>query len=113
MLSVFSIVLLVNTIVNTVLARFFFARLLWESREGPSRTYGWQALCSASIAAEMPGALVCCVLYYVIWYWLCGLPTGEAAGYVFLSFLAFEVFEVSRPPHIYLSRGLQGIIRLT
>ncbi|PVH93264.1 hypothetical protein DM02DRAFT_241565 [Periconia macrospinosa] len=94
MLSVFSIILLVNTIVNTILARFFFARLLWESREGPSRTYGWQALCTASIAAEMPGALVCSVLYYVIWYWLCGLPTGEAAGYVFLSFLTFEIFEV-------------------
>ena len=43
----------------------------------------------------MPGALVCCVLYYVIWYWLSGLPTGEAAGYVFLSLLTFEVFEVS------------------
>ncbi|KAJ5908495.1 hypothetical protein N7495_001177 [Penicillium taxi] len=94
MLSVFSIVLLVNTIVNTVLARFFFARLLWETREGPSCTYSWQALCTASIAAEMPGSLVCCVLYYAIWYWLCGLPTGEAAGYVFLSFLTFEVFEV-------------------
>ncbi|CEJ54144.1 hypothetical protein PMG11_00466 [Penicillium brasilianum] len=94
LLSVFSIVLLVNTIVNTILARFFFARLLWESREGPSRTYGWQALCSASIAAEMPGALVCTVLYFVIWYFLCGLPTGEAAGYVFLSLLTFEVFEV-------------------
>ncbi|KAI9688918.1 MAG: hypothetical protein M1822_001275 [Bathelium mastoideum] len=93
-LSAFSIVLLVNTIVNTVLARFFFARLLWESREGPSRTYGWQALCTASIAAEMPGALVCCVLYFAIWYWLSGLPTGEAAGYVFLSLLTFEVFEV-------------------
>jgi ABC-type multidrug transport system permease subunit len=94
MLSVFSIILLVNTIVNTILARFFFARLLWEAREGPSRTYSWQALCTASIAAEMPGALVCTVLYFAIWYFLCGLPTGEAAGYVFLSFLTFEIFEV-------------------
>ncbi|KAF2638892.1 hypothetical protein P280DRAFT_519746 [Massarina eburnea CBS 473.64] len=94
MLSVFSIVLLVNTIVNTILARFFFVRLLWETREGPSHTYGWQALCTASIAAEMPGALVCTVLYYVIWYWLCGLPSGESAGYVFLALLTFEVFEI-------------------
>lgn len=95
MLSVFSITLLVNTIVNTVLARFFFARLLWEAREGPSRAYGWVALCTASIAAEMPGSLACGVLYYAIWYWLCGLPTGEPAGYVFLAFLTFEVFEVN------------------
>ena len=94
MLSVFSIVLLVNTIVNTVLARFFFARLHWENREGPSRTYGWVDLCTASIAAEIPGFLACGVLYYVIWYWLSGLPAGDTAGNVFLSVLTFEIFEV-------------------
>lgn len=102
MLSVFSIVLLVNTIVNTILARFFFARLLWESREGPSRTYGWVALCTASIVAEIPGALACGVLYFAIWYWLSGLPAGEAAGHVFLSLLTFELFEVD-PVYVFFS----------
>ncbi|KAL8987359.1 MAG: hypothetical protein Q9177_003420 [Variospora cf. flavescens] len=56
--SVFFIVFLVNAIVNTILLRFFFARLYWEYREGPSKIYSWVALCNASIAAEMPGALV-------------------------------------------------------
>lgn len=85
---------LVNTIVNTILARFFFARLTWEIREGPSQAYGWIALCSASILAEIPTALVCGILYYLIWYFLSGLPLGEPAGYIFLFVLTYEIFEV-------------------
>jgi ABC-type multidrug transport system ATPase subunit len=96
--SVFFIVFLVNSIVNTILARFFFARLFWEYREGPSKTYGWVALCAASILAELPGALVCGLLYWVLWYWPSGLPGGGTAGYVFLVVLTYEVFQVCLPP---------------
>ncbi|KAJ5167595.1 uncharacterized protein N7482_003189 [Penicillium canariense] len=67
MLSVFSIVVLVNTIVNTVLAREY------RSRD-----------------VRLSGMLFSMYCHLVL---PCGLPNGEAAGYVFLSFLT-EVFEV-------------------
>jgi ABC-type multidrug transport system permease subunit len=75
--------------------RFFFARMYWEYREGPSNTYGWVALCSASILAEMPGAILCGTLYYLFWYFPSGLPLGSTAGYIFLFVLTYEVFQVS------------------
>ncbi|KAL9596515.1 MAG: hypothetical protein Q9219_005736 [cf. Caloplaca sp. 3 TL-2023] len=92
--SVFFIVFLVNAIVNTILIRFFVARLYWEFREGPSKIYSWVALCNASVLAELPGALICGVIYYVLWYFPSGLPLGEPAGYVFVVVLTYEVFQV-------------------
>ncbi|KAH6634752.1 ABC drug exporter AtrF [Chaetomium sp. MPI-SDFR-AT-0129] len=91
----FALIFLVNTIVNPILARFFGQRLLWEVREGPSRTYGWLALCNASFLAELPAIGVTGVLYYLLWYFLTGLPLGEAAGYTFLIVMIYEVFEMS------------------
>lgn len=92
--SVFFMLFLVNAIVNTILARFFFARLYWEVREGPARAYNWIALCNASILAELPGALICGVLYYCLWYFPSGLPNGGTAGYIFLVMLTYELFQV-------------------
>ncbi len=94
--SVFFIVFLVNSIVNTILLRFFVTRIYWEYREGPSKIYSWVALCNASILAELPGALVCGVVYYLLWYFPSGLPYGQPAGYVFLVVLTYEVFQVRR-----------------
>jgi ATP-binding cassette subfamily G (WHITE) protein 2 (SNQ2) len=84
----------VNAIVNVILARFFFQTLYWRFREGPSNTYGWLALCNASILAEMPAALVSTVVYYLLWYFIAGLPDNQA-GFIFLAFLTYEVFQVS------------------
>lgn len=94
--AVFFILFLVNAIVNTILARFFFERLYWEAREGPTRTYGWVALCNAAILAEIPGALISGVVYYILFYFPAGLPLGEPAGYIFLVILTYEVFQVCR-----------------
>ena len=92
--AVFFMLFLVNAIVNTILARFFFERLFWEAREGPTRTYSWVALCNASILAEIPGALICGVVYYILFYFPAGLPLGQPAGYIFLVILTYEVFQV-------------------
>lgn len=104
--SVFFLLFLANAIVNTILARFFFARLYWEVREGPARAYSWVALCNASILAEMPGALICGVLYYCLWYFPSGLPDGGTAGYIFLFTITYEVFQVWPA----LRRALQSLI---
>ena len=45
----------------------------------------------------MPGALVCGVVYYLLWYFPSGLPLGGTAGYVFLAVLTYEVFQVGIP----------------
>lgn len=84
---------LVNAIVNVILARFFFQTMYWRFREGPSSTYGWVALCSSSILAEMPAAVFCAVVYYLLWYFPSGLPASQA-GFIFLYCLTYEVFQV-------------------
>ena len=96
--SVFFILFLANAIINPILAHFFFARQFWEVREGPTRTYGWLAMCNASILAELPGALICGVLYYSIFYFASGLPSGQSAGYVFLAIVIYEIYQVHSHP---------------
>ncbi|OCL05443.1 hypothetical protein AOQ84DRAFT_390869 [Glonium stellatum] len=91
--SVYFILFLCNAIVNVILARYFFASLYWQFREGPSRTYGWVAFVSASILAEFPAAILVTVIYFLLWYFPSGLPNSEA-GYIFLFLLTYEVFQV-------------------
>ena len=94
MLSVFFILFLCNAIVNVILARYFFARLHWLLREGPSHAYGWVAFASSVILSEMPGAVLVTILYFVLWYFPSGLPLGGQAAYIFLFLLTYEVFQV-------------------
>jgi ATP-binding cassette subfamily G (WHITE) protein 2 (SNQ2) len=86
---------LVNTIVNPILARFFGNRLLWHTREGPSRTYGWVALCTSSILAEIPAIILTGSVYFLLWYLLTGLPLGESAIFTFIMVMTYEVFEMT------------------
>lgn len=94
MFSVYFILFLCNAIVNVILARYFFASLYWQFREGPSHTYGWIAFTSSVILSEIPGAVLVTVVYFVIWYFASGLPLGGEAGYVFLFLLTYEIFQV-------------------
>ncbi|KAG5776548.1 hypothetical protein H9Q73_009789 [Fusarium xylarioides] len=88
MFSVFFILFLCNAIVNVILARYFFASLYWQFREGPSHAYGWIAFVSSTILSEIPGAILVTVLYFVIWYFPAGLPLDQA-GYIFLFLLLY------------------------
>ncbi|OCK97384.1 uncharacterized protein K441DRAFT_606404 [Cenococcum geophilum 1.58] len=91
--SVYFILFLCNAIVNVILARYFFASLYWQFREGPSRTYGWVAFVSANIIAEFPAAILVTVIYFLLWYFPSGLPHSQA-GYIFLFLLTYEIFQV-------------------
>lgn len=84
-----------NTIVNPILARFFGNRLLWQAREGPSRAYGWVALCTSSILAEIPALVLTGTIYFLLWYFLTALQLGEAAIYTFVMITTYEVFEMT------------------
>lgn len=99
MFSVFFILFLCNAIVNVILARYFFASLYWQFREGPSHAYGWVAFVTSTILAEIPGAILVTVLYFLIWYFPSGLPLNQA-GYIFLFLLTYEIFQVSILEHL-------------
>jgi len=82
------------TVINSVLPKFFQQRALWEARELPSRIYGWQAFCTATLVTELPIATISAVLYFVLWYFPAGLPyESSVSGYVFLmTWLAWIFF---------------------
>ncbi|KAF7557576.1 hypothetical protein G7Z17_g604 [Cylindrodendrum hubeiense] len=93
MFTCFLIVTVPPTVVNAVVPKFFTNMALWQTREYPSRIYGWVAFCTANIVAELPVAVVSGFLYWVLWYWPTGLPTeSSVSGYTFLMTILFFVF---------------------
>lgn len=43
----------------------------------------------------MPAVIVTGTIYYLMWYFLTGLPLGSAAGYTFLMVMIYEVYEMT------------------
>ena len=96
MFSVFLIILIPPTIMNSVVPKFYTNRALWEAREYPSRIYGWVAFCTANIVCEIPAAIITGLIYWLLWYYPVGLPTDRStAGYVFLMSILFFLFQAS------------------
>ncbi|KAH8804409.1 ABC-2 type transporter-domain-containing protein [Xylogone sp. PMI_703] len=96
MFTSFLIIIIPPTIVNAVVPKFYQNRSLWETRELPSRIYGWVAFCTANVVAEIPMAIIGAVIYFVLWYFATGLPTDSStSGYVFLMTMLFFLFQAS------------------
>ncbi|KAL4893646.1 ABC-2 type transporter-domain-containing protein [Aspergillus ambiguus] len=93
--SCFLVLMLVPEFINAISMRFIMNRDIWTAREGPSGVYGWVAFCTAQIVAEIPYAITGGVIFYVIYYFIVGLPLGFAAGYSFLMFFLFFLFATS------------------
>ncbi|ROV88366.1 hypothetical protein VPNG_10268 [Cytospora leucostoma] len=93
MFTVYVMAILPPAIVNTVLPKFLTNMGIWQAREHPSRIYGWFAFTTAQVLAELPMAVVCSVLYFLLWYFPTGLPADSStAGYVFLMTMLSWVF---------------------
>lgn len=93
MFTVYILLIVPATIVNSVVPKFYQNLALWQVREHPSRIYGWVAFTTAQIVCEIPAAVVSSVLYFVLWYFPSGLPTDSStAGYVFFMVLLFHLF---------------------
>lgn len=93
MFTVYIMVMIPPTIVNSVVPKFYQNLALWQVREHPSRIYGWVAFTTAQVVAELPIAVVCSALYFLLWYFPSGLPTDSSvAGYVFLMSMLFFLF---------------------
>ncbi|KAK0726846.1 ABC-2 type transporter-domain-containing protein [Lasiosphaeria miniovina] len=96
MFTLFLIIMIPATVLNSVVPKFYINRALWEAREHPSRIYGWVAFCTAEILSEIPGSIVAGTVYWLLWYLPTGLPTdAPAAGYVYLMTLLFYLFQAS------------------
>lgn len=96
MFSVFLIILIPPTIMNSVVPKFYMNRSLWEAREYPSRIYGWIAFATATIVCEIPAAIITSIIYWLLWYYPVGLPTdASTSGYVFLMSMLFFLFMAS------------------
>jgi ABC-type multidrug transport system permease subunit len=93
--SIFLILMLVPEFINGISMRFIANRNIWLEKELPSRTYGWFAFATAQVIAELPFAFLGACIFYVIFYFMVGLPLGLAAGYVFVMTLAFQLFATS------------------
>ncbi|KAF2710440.1 ABC transporter-like protein [Pleomassaria siparia CBS 279.74] len=96
MFTAFLIIIVPPIIVNGVVPKFYSNMALWQTRELPSRIYGWFAFTTAQVVAEIPISVVASVLYWVFWYLPSGLPTDSStAGYVFLMTMLFFLFTAS------------------
>jgi ATP-binding cassette, subfamily G (WHITE), member 2, SNQ2 len=93
--SVFLILMLVPEFINGISMRFIANRNIWLNKELPSRTYGWFAFATSQIVAELPYAFAGAVVFWLIFYFMVGLPLGLPAGYVFLMTLAFHLFSTN------------------
>ncbi|KAK1148424.1 hypothetical protein N8T08_009427 [Aspergillus melleus] len=93
--SCFLVLMLVPEFINAISMRFIMNRDIWIAREGPSGIYGWVAFCTSQIICEIPYAVLSAVIFYVLYYFIVGLPLGFAAGYSFLMFFLFFLFATS------------------
>jgi ATP-binding cassette subfamily G (WHITE) protein 2 (SNQ2) len=75
--------------------RFIANRNIWLEKEFPNGTYGSVAFASSQIIAELPFTLVGAVVFFVVFYFMVGLPLGVQAGYTFLMTLFFYLFATS------------------
>lgn len=95
MFACFLILMLVPEFMNATSMRFIANRDIWESREYPSRIYGWVAFTLAQIVSELPYAFVGSIIYFLLFYFPVGLPLGLPAGYTYLMVLFFHLFTTS------------------
>lgn len=93
--SCFLILMLVPEFMNATSMRFIANRDIWESREYPSRIYGWVAFSLSQILAELPYVFIGSLVFFVLFYFPVGLPLGLPAGYTYLMVLLFHLFATS------------------
>jgi hypothetical protein len=95
MFACFLILMLVPEFMNATSMRFIANRDIWESREYPSRIYGWVAFSLAQIISELPYAFFGAVIFFILFYFPVGLPLGIPAVYTFFMVLFFHLFATS------------------
>jgi ABC-type multidrug transport system ATPase subunit len=82
--TVFNFIFVAPGVISQLQPLFIDRRDIYETREKKSKMYHWAPFVTGLIISEIPYLLVCALLYYVCWYFTCGLPSApEYAGSVF------------------------------
>ncbi|RSL89934.1 ZEB2-regulated ABC transporter 1 [Fusarium floridanum] len=100
MFAIFQILTVFGQMVQQTMPHFVIQRDLYEVRERPSKTYGWQVFILSQIIVEIPWNTLMAALMYFCWYYPIGLyrnaePTdavAERGALMFLLLLAFMIF---------------------
>ena len=94
--SVFMTLTISPPLIQQLQPRFINLRRIFAARENSSKLYSWTSFVIAAIVVEVPWSLLFGTIFYFCWYWGVGFPRGpSAAGFVWLMFMAFEIFFVS------------------
>ncbi|BGP36448.1 hypothetical protein JCM10449v2_000349 [Rhodotorula kratochvilovae] len=94
MFSVFLLLFVPVVWMNAIIFKVHALRGLWEARERPSRIYGRTAFVTSLLVSEVPYSVVCGTAYFVLWYFLVGLPfKASTIGFSFLLIQIFFLFQ--------------------
>ncbi|KAF7587415.1 hypothetical protein BBP40_007255 [Aspergillus hancockii] len=89
--TVFNFIFVAPGVISQLQPLFIDRRDIFEAREKKSKMYHWAPFVTGLIVSEFPYLLVCALLYYVCWYFTCGLPTSaDHAGSVFFVVVMYE-----------------------
>lgn len=82
--TVFNFIFVAPGVISQLQPLFIDRRDIFEAREKKSKMYHWAPFVTGLIVSEFPYLLACALIYYVCWYFTCGLPTSaDHAGSVF------------------------------
>jgi ATP-binding cassette subfamily G (WHITE) protein 2 (PDR) len=104
--EIFAVFLLMTTFTNLdqqIIPQFTSYRIIYETREGPSRMYSWLVFLLANILVEIPWQTLMSALLFACWYYPIGMyrngiqtdDVGERSALVFLFIWAFMLFTLS------------------
>ena len=94
--SIFITLTISPPLIQQLQPRYIDFRNIFSARENASKIYNWFAFVFAAFIVEVPWSLLFGTIYYNCWYWGVGFPRGtSAAGYIWLTMMAFEVYYVS------------------
>ncbi len=94
MFSVFLLLFVPVVVMNVTIFKAHQLRALWTAREKPCRIYGKFAFATSLVVSELPYSIACATTYFLIWWYLVGLPTdGPTVGYAFALLQLFWVFQ--------------------
>ncbi|WVR07313.1 hypothetical protein IAU60_004354 [Kwoniella sp. DSM 27419] len=95
--SAFMSFLIFGQLVQQIMPNFVVQRSLYESRERPSKTYGWKVFILSNIVVEIPWSMLVGTLFFFCWYYPIGyyrnaIPTNTVHVRGALMWLYMQVF---------------------
>lgn len=91
--TIFSFIFVAPGVISQLQPLFIDRRDIYETREKKSKMYHWAPFVAGLIISEIPYLIVCALLYYVCWYFTCGLSTApQHAGSVFFVVVSLPCF---------------------